>query len=202
MYQPETIGSGDPSASDWLRAIPQRFTLRAQESQVVRLYGVPPPGTPGSEYWSRVIVSSKPKNARVVASQQTRMVMELVTQTSVPLHFRTGPVSSSIHVKQASAIMNDGLMTLHVKMERFGNASFWGRMGYKLLNATGGLVRTKDFRVVVYKEMDYSVLDTLPSVYAGPYTIELLFDNKHPSVSPQYRLNSEPFVQRIPVTVR
>jgi hypothetical protein len=163
---------------------------------------VPPPGKPGSEYWSRVIVSSKPKNGRVIATQQTRMVMELVTQTSVPFHLRTGPVSSSINVKQAFAVMDDGLVNLHVKMERLGNAAFWGRMGYKLLNAAGRLVRTKDFRVVVYKEMEYSVLDTLPSVYAGPYTIELLFDNKHPSVSPQYRLKSEPFVQRIPVTVR
>ena len=202
MYQPDTVTASEPSAAGWFRAIPQRFTLRPQESQVVRLYGVPPAGTPGGEYWCRVLVSSKPKNAPVVTTQQTRITMELVTQTSIPLHFRTGVVSSGIMVKQANATIENGLLKLQVKLQRTGNASFWGRINYRLFNSTGKAVQTKEFRLVVYKEMDYSALDTLPRVYAGPYTVELLFDNKHPSVTPQYRIDSEPFVQRIPVTVR
>ncbi len=202
MYEPDSVMGNEPSCMGWLRAIPQRFTLRPQESQVVRVYGVPPSGTSSGEYWARVVVSSKPRNARVITGQQTRFVMDLVTRTSVPVHFRLGPVSSSIQVKQAVAIMNDGLLSLQIRMTRVGNASYWGRIGYRLLNASGNLVHTKDFRIVVYKDMEYSTIDTLPPVYAGPYTVELLFDNKHPSLTAQYRLNSEPFFQRIPVTVR
>lgn len=203
MYLPDSVYPGEPSAAGWLRAIPQRFSLRPQESQVVRLYGVPPPGTPTGEYWARVVVSSKPRTGPVIRNQQqTRVTMDIVTQTSVPFHFRNGLVSSSIAIRQAGAYIDDGFLRLQLKLQRLGNASFWGRINYKLLNASGKLLRTKDFRLVVYKDMDYMALDTLPSVYAGPYTVELLFDGNHPSLGAQYRLNSEPIVQRIPVTVK
>lgn len=202
MYLTDSAAAGEPSAITWLRAIPQRFTLRAQESQVVRLFGVPPPGTMTGEYWARVIVSSKPKNRPVVVTRGTRVNMELVTQTSLPFHFRTGAVTSGISVKESQAVIDDGFMRLHLKLQRMGNASFWGRVSTRLLNSSGKLVQSREYKLVVYKELDYTVLDTLPSVYAGPYTLELLFDNKHPSLSSQYWTKSEPFLQRLPVTVR
>jgi P pilus assembly chaperone PapD len=203
MSRSDTAGIGELSAAKWLRAYPQRFTLGPQGSQAVRVFGTPPTGLTGGEYWARIYFSSKPKNQRVLVTKnnQTKVMMELVSQTSVPYHFRTGVVTSSVLVKQARASMDDGFLRLHIDMRRTGNAAFWGRINYKLLSSGGKVVRTKDYRVVAYKEMAYSVLDTLPTTYEGPYTVELTIDNVHPSVAAQYRISSEPFRQRIPVTV-
>jgi len=153
------------------------------------------------EYWSRVIISSKSKNPRVVETKQnrTRITMELVSQTSVPFHFRNGLISSKISVQRARAHIDDGLLKLRLDLRRTGNAAFWGRIGYKLLNSAGKVIRTKDFRIVVYRDMAYSVQDSLPSLYEGPYAVELTFDNQHPSVATQARIASEPFTQRIAV---
>ncbi len=203
MSRSDTAGIGDLTASKWLRVYPQRFTLGAQGAQVIRVFGTPPPGLASGEYWARVVVSSKPKNARIAVTRnnQTKLMMELVSQTTVPYHFRAGVISSSVVVKQARASMEDGYLRLRVDLRRAGNAAFWGRINYKLLSSSGKVVRMKDYRVVAYKEMSYSVLDTLPSVYEGPYSVELIIDNVHPSVAAQYRISSEPFRQRIPVTV-
>jgi hypothetical protein len=204
MSLADTAASGELSATGWLRAYPQRFTLGPQGVQVVRLFGTMPPGSMSGEYWSRIFVSSKPKNPRVVETKnkQTKLMMELVSQTSVPFHFRTGVITSNIVLRQSRALIDNGFLRLRLDLGRTGNASFWGRINYKLLNGKGKIVRNKDYRIVVYKEMAYSALDTLPSTYEGPYTVELTIDNVHPSVAAQYRVASEPFRQRIPVTVR
>jgi P pilus assembly chaperone PapD len=206
MSDEDVVPVGDLSATSWLRAFPQRFTLRANESQVIRVLASPPGGLVSGEYWARVVVSSKPKNPRVIQrkSAQTpvgKMNIELVSRTSVPFHFRNGVVNSSIVVKQARAYIDDGALKLRLDLRRMGNASFWGRFTMKLLNAVGKTVRTRDFRIVVYKDMMYAAQDVLPDQYSGPYTVELSFDNAHPSVSPDARIKSEPFLQRIPVTV-
>jgi hypothetical protein len=206
MSAEDVVPVGDLSAVGWLRAFPQRFTLRANESQVIRVLGSPPGGLISGEYWARVVVSSKPKNPRVIErkSAQTpvgKMNIELVSRTSVPFHYRTGVVNASIVVKQARAYIDDGALKLRLELRRMGNAAYWGRFTMKLLNAVGKTVRTRDFRIVVYKDMMYSAQDVLPDQYSGPYTVELSFDNAHPSVPPDFRIKSEPFLQRIPVTV-
>jgi len=206
MSPEDVVPVGDLSATGWLRAFPQRFTLRANESQVIRILASPPGGMVSGEYWARVVVSSKPKNPRIIERKinQTpvgKMNIELVSRTSVPFHYRNGVVNASIVVKQARAYIDDGALKLRLDLRRMGNASYWGRFTMKLLNAVGKTVRTRDFRIVVYKDMLYSAQDVLPDQYSGPYTVELSFDNNHPSVTPDLRIKSEPFLQRIPVTV-
>jgi hypothetical protein len=201
MYNVDTAAAGEPSAVGWIRAYPQRFSLGARESRIVRLFGVPPPGLLPGEYWARVVVSSKLKNPRVAKpkSNQSSFVMNIVTETGLPFHFRTGSVQSNVSVTQARASIEHGALQLHLDLRRTGNASFWGRIKYELLGANDKVLRAKDYRIVVYKEMSYTVLDSLPLNSAGPFTVRLLIDNAHPSLAPQNRLKSEPLMERIPV---
>ena len=191
----------EPSAARWIRAIPQRFTLKAQESQVVRIYGTPPPGTRSGEYWARIVVSSKERRAAPAPGDQPGMGMELVTQTIVPFHFRSGPTTSGINIREATAFPVGNALRLFVTLDRMGNASFWGRLTARLISPEGRPVLAKEYRIVTYKSFYYRTDIDVSGQPPGQYTLELLFDNKHPGLKPEFRIPGAPVVHRIPVVI-
>lgn len=199
----DTVETADRSAATWLRAVPQRFILQPQESQTVRLFATPPVSANEGEYWARVVVSSKPTQP-VKARQDQRgptLAMNLVTQTVVPFHLRRGKVSSGVLIKQAVSSVSGRTMHVKVDLERNGNASYWGRLQTRLLDQNGKLVRGREFRVVVYKDLSYTADLDISQVQPGQYTLEVMLDNKHPSLSSKERINSPPVTQRFTVSV-
>ncbi len=198
---PEPNDPDEPSSAAWVRAIPQRFTLKAQESQVVRVYGSPPPGLRSGEYWARIVVSSKERKPAAARGDQPKMGMDLITQTIIPFHYRSGPTTTGISIREASAYAMGRGIRLNVTLDRTGNASFWGRMTARLVGSDGRLVRTKEYRIVVYKTFTYKADFDVSGEPPGQYTLELAFDNKHPGLKPEFRIPTAPVVQRIPVVV-
>lgn len=191
------------SAVSWLRAIPQRFTLRPRESQVVRIFGTPPQGIRPGEYWSRIVVSGKDRRpvTAVQEERQAKLKMEIITQSIVPFHFRSGGTTTGISILKAEAYASSRKIRLELTLARTGNASFWGRMNARLLSSDGRLVRSKEYRMVVYRTFDYNADFELAGEPPGQYTLELMFDNKHPSLAPEFRIPGTPVVQRVPVVV-
>lgn len=202
MSKGDTISPDEPSAQKWLRAIPQRFTLKPQETQVVRIYSTPPPGLPSGEYWARVVVNSKTRKPVVQKDQGgARLNMELITQTDVPFHFRSGATNTGIILREANAEAVSKGIRMKLVFDRSGNAAYWGRMTTRLINAAGKVVKTKESRLVVYKTLDYEFEIDTQGEAPGQYAIEMTFDNRHPGVSPEFRIPTQALVQRIPVVI-
>ncbi len=190
----------EQSATGWLRSIPQRFTLKGQESQVVRVYCTPPAGLRSGEYWARVVISSKEvkKVTQQKKDQLTQFKMNLITQSTLPFHFRSGPTTTGVTVREVRAEPAGGKLQLSLLLDRTGNAAFWGRMNTRLLGPKGRVVRTDEFRLVVYKSFQYRTLIDVSGDPPGDYTLEIAIDNKHPGVNSQFRIPCPSVVQRVP----
>ncbi len=202
MSKGDSTSPDEPSAQKWLRAIPQRFTLKPQESQVVRVYTTPPPGLRSGEYWARVVINSKVRKPAVQADQGgARLNMELITQTDVPFHFRSGATNTGIIVRESYAEAVAKGIRIKLVFDRSGNAAYWGRMTSRLINANGKVVKTKESRLVVYKSLDYTFEMDTQGEAPGQYAVEITFDNRHPGVSPEFRIPTQTLVQRIPVVI-
>ncbi|MFN0157165.1 MAG: hypothetical protein ACKVRP_03725 [Bacteroidota bacterium] len=198
---PEANDPDEPSSSTWVRAIPERFTLKGRESQVVRLYCSPPPGLRNGEYWARVVVSSKDRKPAVALDDQPKMGMDFITRAIIPFHFRSGPTTTGISIREANAHPMGSAIRLNVILDRTGNASFWGRMTVRLFSSGGKLVRTKEYRIVTYKSFSYRTDFDVSGEPPGQYTLELAFDNKHPGLKSEFRIPSAPVMQRLSVIV-
>ncbi|GEM_PF-1448817 len=200
MSAGDSTSGDEPAASKWLRAIPQRFTLKPQESQVVRILGSPPPGLKSGEYWSQIVIGSKDRKLAAVNDQQgAKFNMDIITQTVVPFHFRTGATTTGLQIREAQAVATPKGIHMRLVLDRSGNASYWGRMTTRVLNANGKVIKTKESRMVVYRSMDYSLDIELGEERSGQYSVELVFDNRHPGLSPEFRIPSGSVTQRIPV---
>jgi hypothetical protein len=199
----DTSAEDEPSAARWLRAIPQRFFLPPQGSQVVRVLGLPPEGTRNGEYWAQVVISSKERRSVTPAGVEPtmRIGVDLVTRVIVPFHFRRGPVTSGILVRDVVTSVNKSFLRVRLELERSGNASFWGRVNCRLIDAEGKVAQKKEFRIAVYNTMTYVGEIDITGIRAGEYTLELRFDGAHPAVSPKDRIKSNPIVQTVLVSV-
>ncbi len=200
MSTGDSTSGEEPMASKWLRAIPQRFTLKPQESQVVRILAAPPPGLKSGEYWAQVVISSKERKPATTTEQAgAKFNMDIITQSAVPFHFRTGATTTGVQVREAQAFGTSKGVHVHLVLDRSGNASYWGRMTTRVLNSNGKVIKTKESRMVVYQSMDYSLDIDLEEERSGQYSVELVFDNRHPGLSPEFRIPSVVATQRIPV---
>ena len=204
MESGDSTSLDEPNAVKWLRAIPQRFTLRPQESQVVRIYGTPPPGLRSGEYWARVVVSSKELKPATPLQDQGGMKigMTIITNTVVPFHFRVGATTSNVTIRDANISGVGKGVHVRVLLDRQGNAAYWGRLTTKILSPGGKVIRTKESRIVVYKTMDYSTDVDLSGELTGSYTVELTVDNHHPSLSPEFRIPGRSVTQRYSVLLQ
>jgi hypothetical protein len=190
------------SAIPWIRAIPQRFILPPNERQVVRIMATPPATTVNGEYWARVVISSK--DTKTIAPKKTQgpgFAMELVTQTVIPYHFRRGVVTTGVTLQHMAPTIKKDQLELDFGFARTGNAAFWGRIMCRLLDKNRKEVAKQDYRLVVYTSMNYTSELDISSVPPGEYTLEMLVDEKHPSVAVRDRLRSNGIKHVVPLTI-
>ena len=195
---------GEPSAVSWIRAFPQRVVLEPQESQKIRVLLSPPQGLSSKEYWTRLIIHSKDKeNLPTSGSQrgQLRSGIKLLTNVDVPVHYRSGQVSTGVILQNVDARTNSGILTILTDLARAGNASFWGIYKIVLRDQQGKKVTTKDQNIAVYQNLRYAMRVDVTKVPAGTYTLELEISSQRRDIRREFLLVSDPVRRNINITI-
>jgi hypothetical protein len=189
----ETPPPQEPSALPWLSVYPQRFALGPRESQVVRVMAQLPVGVTAGEYWSRVVISSKPRTATQPQNPvaNTQMKLEYISQIDIPLQVRTGGVTTGVRIQGVTSAVDSGKLKIGVDVSRFGNASFWGTMHCLLRDKDNRVVRTVDQHIAIFRDVVYPVTIEVADVPPGSYVLELDVDNVRPGVPAQFRLKAD-----------
>jgi len=178
FIQMDSLAVGEPSSAQWLQGYPRRFILKPGESQIVRLVVTPPAGLADGEYWSRLLVESKPRN--ILQKPQTPSTaikpgIVLLYEQSVPFHYRVGKLSTEIVVDSIRAVLADSSIDVYTKCSKTGNAAYWGSRTVRVLDKSGKVVQRFTHNTGVFKNI--TLLDQIDrkSLAPGDYTVTLEF---------------------------
>lgn len=188
--------AGEPSATAWLRAFPQRLVLQPGQRQVVRVLVEPPPGTPDGEYWARVLLKSRGGQAPVEQQRDdVTLQLEIETILALGVVYRQGQVQSGIEIDSASAVVTGDTVTVLTDLRRTGNAAFVGRVVAELMDG-GTVLATAELPVPVHYELRRILhLPALP----GGNQVRLRIDNRRDDMPSKAPLPMEPITLTIPV---
>jgi P pilus assembly chaperone PapD len=164
--------ASQPSAAQWIRALPRRLVVPPGQRQAVRLLAQPPAGLPDGEYWSRIIVTSKDQTpVRETSQSDVRVGLELVTRTIISLNYRKGETATGVKVKNFSLEPGDDDVTVQVDLERTGNAAFLGRMELRVVDAQGAVLDTWDRSIAVYYDLRRRIVLAQDALPPGTYRV-------------------------------
>jgi P pilus assembly chaperone PapD len=158
------------SIAPWAVAYPQRFRLKPQETQVIRVRVVPPEGLPDGEYWARILITDKPSmQAKALIGNTSGLIM--MQQASVPLFYRKGILSTGVTLDSSRSIITDTTITLVNKLSRTGNAAFLGVRKITVVDAGGNIVYNKMKNTGVFNTVTMHDSFSRKDLTAGDYTV-------------------------------
>lgn len=193
-----------PSAAGWLRAFPRRLRLDPGQRQSVRIQASPPAGLRDGEYWSRMIVTSRPAQAGGVSEDSTinaAIVFQLRTITSV--NYRNGTVRTGVRIDSVTATATADTLDAWVSLTRTGNAAFIGSVRLALADSTGTTVRSWDpSPLAVYYGLFRRFQLPLEGLAAGRYTLRVSATTERQDLDPRHVLPVEPVTFSRGVEVR
>lgn len=196
----DSLALNEPSAAMWIRCYPRRFALGAGENQTVRIAVFPPAGIADGEYWARILVTSKPRNVSRTpisgATTSAKPGLNILTQLSLPFHYRVGKLTTGLEVTTQGTALNDTAIILPMQLTRTGNASYWGTRTIKLSNQSGKVVSTVTKNIAVYKTTTVLEKISRAGLPAGAYDIDVEFNT-----GKRMDIRSSSLVQSTPVHV-
>ena len=171
----DSSNTDELSITPFLQAYPKRFILGPGESQTIRISVKSPTEKLDGEYWSRILVNSKPRKVITAVNDtlRVRSGLSFITQQSIPFHYRKGNVSTGVSISDLVGNVKDSLLIISMKLTRVGNAAFWGTRNVKVFNENGKLISSIQKNLVVYKtltQIDNIRLQDLPP---GRYTVQV-----------------------------
>lgn len=203
----DSLESEGFSAAPWIQVFPKRFNLGQGETQTIRLTTTPPPGLKDGEYWARVLITSKPRKPPVAAvpNQTTRgSGMVLLTQVSLPFHFRAGRVVTGVEVTGLQTVVEGTDLNVNFKLTRTGNSSYWGTRTLRIIDRTGKILYTSSKNAVVYKS--FNVLEKLTTpkgLPPGSYKVEVeLATGKRTDIRKEDLLSAPPLKVSVPLEIK
>ena len=203
IVNPETLGPDDHSSAQWIHAFPERFNLGPHESQVVRLVVTPPPGIMPSEYWARIIVSSKDQQRpHVKGKTGFGSSIEIITSTSLPFHYRYGSTNTGLQLIRPIETANlANSFRILTPLRRTGNGSFWGMLSCKILSSSGKIVFTNDYKLVIYKDFTFAIKIDRGLIPPGSYNLELTAKAERTDFDRSHLLHIEPITWTVPINI-
>jgi hypothetical protein len=173
----DSLALNEPSASAWIQSYPRRFILKPGESQTVRLVVTPPAGLFDGEYWSRILVMSKSRNAptKINETALVKPGIVLLFQQSVPFHYRVGKLSTGLTVDSLSTSVSDTTLDVRTTLSRTGNAAFWGSRTLRVFDKSGKLVYSLLKNAGVYKTLTLVDHISKTGLSAGEYSVSVEF---------------------------
>jgi hypothetical protein len=204
VITPDSLQPDDHSAAKWIRAFPDRFLLGPQETQTVRLVVTPPLGIAAGEYWARIIFSSKDQRRPGEKGKSgINSAFELISVTSVPFHYRYQANGTGVRLLGSLAYQaTDTNITVTVPLQRTGNASYWGQINCKIFNLAGKQVFADAFRIVVYKDLIYTIHIDRKNLPLGDYTLELGIKTERPDIQKSSLIKSDPVMWTLPLKIQ
>ncbi|MBI1806039.1 MAG: molecular chaperone [Ignavibacteria bacterium] len=201
IVYPESLSSDDRSMKSWIRPYPQRFVIGPQESQGVRIFVTPPPGTPSGEYWGKMLFTPHPTKS--IRQKTKGPALEVITAMEIPLHYRLSPVSTGVELDNlADAVFSNQVVQVKAHFKRIGNSSFWGRLRCRVLDHAGKSVGSLDRNLVVYKDFVVNVKIDVSATSSGPYTLEMVAETKRDDTAPKQLVHGESRRWTFPVTIQ
>jgi len=185
----------------WMRAYPERIVLQAGESQNIRVIASPPAGLADREYWSRLVISSKASNPATVTSRKEALSPILVSEMIVPVHYRKGPVNSAAVLTNLRGTVEQDRLKFNFQLKKVGNAAFFGRALFELINESGQVADSRRNPLVVYDTLAYCDFMSIAGLPPGSYTFNVTVDNKHPVTKSDIRLKSPPISDSFKFTI-
>jgi hypothetical protein len=195
-------GPDDRAATPWLRAFPRRARVEPGERQRVRIQATPPDDLPDGEYWSRLIVTSRPVEevaAAVDTTVQAGVTLELRTVTSVA--YRKGAVSTGVRLADFQARQVGDTLEAWVEVVREGNAAFLGTLELELAPSEGDVVAEWSNPIAVYLDQRRRFAIPLTDVLPGDYQLRLRISTDRQDIDARYILPATPVARALGVTI-
>ncbi len=175
----DTLAVDEPSAATWIRCYPPRFIVGAGETQTIRIAVRPPAGTGEGEYWARILVTSRLRNISQLSPSgllsSAKSGINLMTQLSLPFHYRVGKVTTGLQVTSMNASTSDTAIVVSMQLAKVGNAAFWGSRVIKITNESGKVVSTETKNVCVYKTLTLIDRINRTNLPSGTYSVDVEF---------------------------
>lgn len=175
----DTLAVDEPSAATWIRVYPTRFVVGAGETQTVRIAVRPPGGTGEGEYWARILVTSRLRNISPLplsgVQGATKSGINLMTQLSLPFHYRVGKVTTGLQVTSMNTSISDTAILVSMQLAKVGNAAFWGSRVIKITNESGKVVSTVTKNLCVYKTLTLIDRINRTNLPSGTYNVDVEF---------------------------
>lgn len=199
----ESPGPEEPSAAGWIRAFPRRTRVAPGQRQAVRLLAQPPVSLPDGEYWTRVVVTSRPTEPPVTAADTgVRVGLTLEVRTVIPVTYRKGELSTGVEVTGVETAVEGDSLEVRVAMRRLGAAAYLGTMRLALADSAGIVHAESDQHVAVYHELLRRATLPVAGLRSGTYTLDLRIDTRRSDLDPRNVLPAQPVDARVGVRLR
>jgi fimbrial chaperone protein len=204
LQTPDSVGTGLPSASDWIEAFPRRMTIPPLQRQIVRLLARPPQGLGDGEYWARIAITTKGGALPVTGGDTNGIAigLSLEIRTIIPLLYRKGQLTTGISASLLRAVRAGDSLEVRIRLQRQGQAAYAGAVTGSLIDASGRTVATFQQPVAVY--YDAEPLFTLPltGVPPGSYRLRVEVATDRSDIAPELLLRAPTVRDSIGVDLR
>lgn len=190
--------AGEPAATPWLSAFPQRMRLEPGQTQVVRIIARPPADLPDGEYWARALIHSEGGQTPIEARQNdVSLRIDVNTVMVIAVNYRNGVVDTGLRVDDARATLAADSLVHELELARTGNAAWLGRVVAEVLDPTGKVLERFEDPLPVYRSLYRRIALQAPAAPAS--TVRYTFDTHRDDLPEEGPLPAEPFVYEIPV---
>lgn len=198
----EDPGPEFPAATGWLGVFPQRTRLEPGEKRIVRLFARPPADLPDGEYWSRLIVTSRRAPSPISPGDSlARAGVSLEIRLVTAVTFRKGAVSTSLALRDLTAVAEGDSLVVRVSMDRGGNAAYLGTMNVDLADSLGAVARQWATPIAVHVPIHRRFVFPLDSLAPGTYRLRLSTEARRDDVQEGGVLPAPPVADSVTVLV-
>jgi hypothetical protein len=162
-----------------LRFSPRRFTLGANQEQIVRIAVQQWDSLENGEYWARVITSAKTVPiTNETSTQRLNVSMGVEIRTIAGILYRKGPLSTGLNILSAWYKQEGNKIIVDTAIQRLGNAAWVGTVKMSLRDVQNRLVHTQDQISNVYLNDTYRYVFDLTEPLIGSYLLDLQWITK------------------------
>lgn len=196
--------SGAPDATPFIQVYPKHMVLRPDQHQSVRILAVPPPGLPAGEYRTRLIVGARElsRTPPTADEGETRIALTFEIQTSIPLLYRSGAVSTGVKISDIRVLVNGDYLDVRMHLEKTGNATWFGRLRGALLDDHNRVLVPLEVALGLNESMDPRFRMPLGKLRSGSYTLRLALGTDRTDIPPDDLLPAPRAVWEDRITVQ
>ena len=158
----------------YLRFSPRRFTLSANQEQIIRVAVQKWDSLGNGEYWARVITSAKTIPSNNENPDQTLTVsMGVEIRTIAGILFRKGVLTTGLNVKSALYKKEGKRIVIDAQIDRLGAAAWIGTVEMCIRNEYKDIIYRQSNISNVYLSDTYRYVFELEKELKGSYELEL-----------------------------